>query len=236
MLKKENNMEGTPSKYTCPITGGRLIHIGDKMDGLVHYYESEVNPAYRYRRYRLDWSVFELPGEDRYFHASPGEMQEVKKYGDKWLSVNATQDEIDRALADYHSRWMDGMRNMTMPTVRNVSAQTIADDILPVLPKIDADSDFNIIYGESDTKKTPTPSVRPAASPDDCPIVEYITGLLLVVSLDNIDDVMDLHPKAQVGDMLYEWDMGGWLSLSGRAGEALFRDDKLVSSVLTRMS
>ena len=226
------------SKYTCPITGGRLIHIGDKMDGLVHYYESESNPAYRYRRYRLDWSVFELPGEDRYFHASSGEMQEVKKYGDKWLSINATQDEIDRALSDYNSRWMEGLMNLKFPTIENVSARTIAEDIEPELPKMNStkSSEFQFLYGGSKDKPSPKPGIRPSVSPDICPIVEYITGVLLVVSHDNIDSVMDLHPDAQIGDTLYKWDMGGWCSLSGRAGEVLFRGDLLVSSVLTIMS
>lgn len=224
---------------TCPVTGGKLVHTGQTNDGLVHYYQSENNPAYRYRRYRLDWTVLELPGENRHFHVCEGEMPEVERIGDKWMPLTASESERQAVLSDYRKRQLHLMTNMQAPVVKNLQARTLGMDLVPVssLSSPTVDSVFEIDHtSDTEPKWTVTPAMRPSVDPKDCPLVEYITGLLLVVDQQNISEVILLHKEAQPGDRLYEWDMGGWHSLSGRAGDALFRDDRLISNRITRFS
>lgn len=225
-------------ELTCPITGGALVHKGQTKDGLVHYYQSENNPAYRYWRYRLDWTVLELPGENRHFHVCEGEMPEVERVGDKWMPITASESERQAVLSDYRKRQLHLMTNMQAPVVKNLQARTLGMDLVPVSPLTRTENGgFEINYSfVTEPNKTVTNATRPSVDPKDCPLVEYITGLLLVVDQQNISEVILLHKQAQLGDRLYEWDMGGWHSLSGRAGDALFRDDELISNRITRFS
>ena len=58
------------------------------------------------------------------------------------------------------------------------------------------------------------------------------------VTEENLEEVQKnwKKTKVQVGDLISSWDKGGWTTLSGRAGEHLIRDEKILEIRLTRMS
>jgi len=58
------------------------------------------------------------------------------------------------------------------------------------------------------------------------------------VTEENLEEVQKnwKKTKVQVGDQISSWDKGGWTTLSGRAGEHLIRDEKILEIRLTRMS
>lgn len=229
------------TEIICPLSGSNLVHTGSTTDGYVHYYESETNMGIRYRRYRLDWSVLELRGGDmRFFHINGSETTEVEKVGDKWLTLNATEEERAKAINDHSKRMSHMMQNMQFPTIKNMSPRTLAESIEPVVPSLNPPSKtLNIQHvNVQDEKRDVDHNARPNVSVDECPLVEYITGKVGIVTNENIADVKLDYPddEIQLGDTIYLWDMGGWSSMSGRSGEAIFRDDEYVASKLIKMS
>lgn len=226
----------------CPITAdGVLEHVGESHNGLVHYYKSTGNQALTFRRFRTEWSIIEMgKGDPRHFYIDGDMLVEVKKYGDKWLPLNATQEQVDAALAEHRSRLMSTMSNMKFPTIRNVRAKKIADKIIPVIPEVNPGKSMELIqyvFDSKDENVAVDKNARPDVSPDDCELVEYITGKIREITEDTIEkDKEFFGDEVAVGDSVYVWDMGGWKALAGRAGEAVFRGNVYVTSKLTRLS
>jgi FixJ family two-component response regulator len=102
------------TKIKCPITGDFLLHVGSTSNDLVHIYEAENNRGFRYKRYRLDWTVFELSG-GRFFSLDNDVLVEVQKVGDKWMLLSATEEEKEKVLSDYRERQFKLMLDMRMP-------------------------------------------------------------------------------------------------------------------------
>jgi len=228
----------------CPITNGVLEHVGESHNGMVHYYKSTGNRSLTFRRFRTEWHIMEMGkgGAVRHFHVDGDVLIDVKKYGDKWLPLNATQDQIDSAVSDYRSRQLESFDYVNFPQVRHVEASSISADLVPVIPESSPQSTRYIVpvYNSRSDDKVKTDidyDSRPDVSPDDCELVEYITGKMRDITEDTIAaDVEFFGPDVAVGDAVYYWDMGGWHSLSGRAGEAVFRGNLYITSKLLRMS
>ena len=57
------------------------------------------------------------------------------------------------------------------------------------------------------------------------------------VTESNIDEVKLNFRKndIQIGDIVEDWDEGGWHALAGRAGEQIVRDGEIIHKRLTRM-
>lgn len=215
------------------------MYIGARSDGFVHFYESETNQGIRYKRYRLDWSMLELgEGDKRFFHINGTELIEMQKVGSKWLTLTATDKEKQRALNDQRTRMKGAM--LKMPVI-NVKPKTLGEELVPVLPKAAPEAMLEYFYDNfKDKSKIPfSRDSRPNVSVDDCPLVEHITGKIGPVTEEYIKKTKDMYKgeeKIRVGDTVYEWDMGGWESLAGRAGEVVFRGDEYIASALTKMS
>lgn len=230
------------TEITCPLSGGKLIHTGASSNGYTHFYESSTNKGIRYRRYRLDWGVLELKGgNSRHFHINGNEAIEVHKVGDKWLTLTATEEEKQLAMDEHSKRMKYAFENMEFPTIKNVASKLVANDIIPMMPDTSQrGKSFHLqhVYNEPEERNVTDPNARPNVSVDVCPLVEYVTGRIGHVNTDNIDKIKDefKDEDIQIGDTIYEWDMGGWTTMSGRAGEAIFRDDEYITSRLTKMS
>jgi len=227
------------TKIKCPITGDFLLHVGSTSNDLVHIYEAENNRGFRYKRYRLDWTVFELSG-GRFFSLDNDVLVEVQKVGDKWMLLSATEEEKEKVLSDYRERQFKLMLDMRMPAVKNANAKTISGQLQSVVPssKPGASSFYLETRYEDDgaPEYVTDKNKRPTISAEDCPLVAYITGLKCVVDAGNLGEFNEFYDDVKIGDCVYEWDMGGWGSLSGRAGDVLFRNDEYISSRLLRMS
>lgn len=70
-------------------------------------------------------------------------------------------------------------------------------------------------------------------------IVKDIKGKIRIVSEKYLDEEQNFfgNNDIEIGDSIYYWDSGGWMTLSGRAGEIVIRNDKEIISIkLLRMS
>jgi len=223
------------------MSGGNLVYTGATSDDYVHFYESETNQGIRYNRYRLEWDMLELKGGNRHFHINDNDTVEMQKVGDKWLTLNASDEDKERALAEYSKRMRHAMSIMQLPIIKNINNTTIADSIMPTLPenKPFGNRVFEIQY-EFD-KNEPLiidKNARPNVSPDVCPLVEYITGKKGEITEDDLDKIRTMYSNddIQIGDTIYTWDMDGWHAMAGRAGEAIFRGNEYIASKLLKMS
>lgn len=231
------------TEIICPLSGGNLVYTGATSDGYVHFYESETNQGIRYRRYRLDWTVLELRGGDmRFFYINGSEAIEVAKIGDKWLTLNATEEEKEKARTEHSKRVKHAMQNMQFPTIKNMSPKLMSDSIQPVLPSLAPTGKTlfiqTVTHDDEVDREVVDRDARPNVSVDICPLVEYITGKVGTVTNDNLDEIRTMYDDDEilVGDIIYAWDMGGWSAMSGRSGESIFRGDEYIASKLLKMS
>lgn len=233
----------TDTGIICPLSGGNIVHTGSSSDGFVHFFESSTNQGIRYRRYRLDWGILELRGgSSRYFHVNGSEAIEVEKVGDKWLMLNATDEERQLALAEYSKRMTHALANLEFPTIKNVQTKLLANDIMPVLPDAAQRGkalELITVYTDDSTEsRVVDQNARPNVSVDVCPLVEYITGKIGSVTSDNLEKIREMYndDDIEIGDTIYAWDMGGWSAMAGRSGETVFRDNEYIASKLLKMS
>lgn len=117
----------------------------------------------------------------------------------------------------YFKRKRNETYSLISPIIRQVTAKSIASDLLvvePVKPSIDFLFDI--------TKSNPMQE----------PIYHQIVtdeNFHLIKKWLRTEDVL-------IGDTIEYWDDGGWEQLAGRAGISLMRDGKQIKSILTRMS
>ena len=233
----------TETDITCPLSGSKLVHTGQNTDGYVHFYESSTNQGIRYRRYRLDWTVLELRGgAKRFFHINGSETIEVEKVGDKWLTLTATEEEKQLALDEWKKRTKHVFETAAFPTIKNIGAVLGSDVIQPVLPQTSPTGkifELQYVFNEDPIEaRIIDPNARPNVSVDICPLVEYITGKVGLITEDNLEEMRKMYDDddIEIGDTIYAWDMGGWEAMAGRSGETIFRDNEYVASKLLKMS
>jgi len=252
----KDDLVGKPSGIKCPITGGDLIYDGYQqgvMDG-DSYYHSASNPNLKWEKNARSF-YYKLVNEEeerwmnsrditesrRYFRIDEnGEWQEyfakISTPTTRLFPVGTSAIEVDRVLQldieekkqrddEYKRKVESGEINpLAFPVSRvKYDATTTAANLVEVKPmspphEILLYLDYKI---ESSTE-----------------VLEPNSEYPYEVTEQNVESLRKewKSEDVQVGDQVTFWDKGGWGSLSGRAGEHIRRDGKIILSRLTRMS
>lgn len=246
---------GKPSGIKCPITGSELIYDGYEygtMDG-DSYYHSASDPTLKWEKNMRSF-YFELkhPEEQwmssrqiiearRYFKIEEnGEWQEyfakISTPSTRMFPVGTSMIDVDRILQldieakkqrdeEYMRKVESGeIDPLAFPivSVKN-DARTIASELVEVKPM--GEPQGVLLYMDFKVERSET-YLEPQDQYPYRVTEENVEALRKEWKVEGI----------QVGDEVTFWDKGGWGSLSGRAGEHIRRDGKIICSRLTRMS
>ncbi len=123
-----------------------------------------------------------------------------------------------------------------------VPNKSFADDIIPVKPI--TEPSLNTMHFKYEFKLEEDKSSKWSDSWPKVNEIECAAEAQLTKCIDKIETKEDIEKYSylkwkespQIGDFIFEWDMGGWKSLAGRAGLSIVRNNKIICSQLTRMS
>jgi hypothetical protein len=255
MLHDDHFGTGTPSRIKCPITGSDLIYDGyeyEVRDG-DSYYHSEADSSLKWEKnmrsfyYELvhpeeRWmSSREIIEARRYFKIEEnGEWQEyfakISTPATRLFPVGTSMIDVDRILQldiedkkqrdeEYKRKVASGeIDPLAFPTITaKIDAKTIAYDLAEVKPMPEPLG--VLLYMDFKIKESQE-------------YLEPQSQYPYTVSEENLEALRKEWKKddIQIGDQVTYWDKGGWGSLSGRAGEHIRRDGKIIHTRLTRMS
>lgn len=235
------------------------------MDPDSYYVSSRLDKRYKFARHPFSWKLFRLieingkPCDKRYFRLNDDdtwtEMTRVKGLDGLYPLDTSNWDVFKLRFKKRWSSWMRKLKNwwkygvlrkkrneVQFPIIGKVHAKTIAQDLVPVQPLAAPSSSlFHAEYvykAESEMEKVDTER-KPQITKEQTHLAEHVTGHLRTVTEDNLEQTKKdfKNDNIQVGDEVYEWDMGGWMSLSGRSGEIIVRNEtEFITARLTKMS
>ena len=239
----------------CPITGSMLMSDGCDRGVMDpdHFYFAESDPSVRYARHPFTWTLFRLVNGDttrtgakasRYFNLIDEKywVEMLKHEGlDDLLPINTPKKEVKAkikeaklAKEERKRKYAEGVANgsiIPLPiSIVKSDAKLISADLVPVQPM---SAPSGMLY-YSEFSYTNPEDIRESKYP-------YTVN---EINIDEITAIWDVkkyttyveHGDIQIGDVINEWNDGGWTSLAGRAGEDVVRNGEIIYKRLTRMS